>query len=114
VKKDPDDWLTRHKTIWYKYIHHLDHQMTVSPKLHIWATQLSQSYLQQHDPQSLTLDTTTTSWTQYLNDSMEIEPEQAWQTVGSKKLSKNVTYTPVTRSVKRQCDEHSTLQRAEN
>jgi hypothetical protein len=50
-KNDPDDWLTCHKIVWYNYIYHLDYQLTASPKLHIWASQLSQSYLQQFDPQ---------------------------------------------------------------
>jgi hypothetical protein len=47
-----------YKLIWYNYLHHIDRDMDIPPNfLSAYATQASQQLLQQHDPDSLQMET---------------------------------------------------------
>ena len=81
----PVDWLKRHKIIWYSYMHHVDHQIDIPPKLFAWATQVTKAFLLFHEPRFIDIGTTTsTTLKQILN-------ELPWKIVGSN-ASKKVTY----------------------
>ena len=70
--------LTIHRMIWYNYLYHVDHELTIPPKLHSWATLISQPYLIAHDPGSLVMNTTHKSWAelQIQPESMELDDTQ--------------------------------------
>jgi hypothetical protein len=81
----PVDWLKRHKIIWYSYMHHVDHQLDIPPKLFAWATQITKAFLLYHEPSFVEIDTTAPNT---LKQILNVPP---WKTVGPKS-SKKVTY----------------------
>jgi hypothetical protein len=89
IETDP---LQVHRSIWYNFTFHVDHEIDIPPKLHAWAMNVSQAYLVQNDPKILhEMDTLQYSWKKmpFRNSSREIEDQSEWIPVTRHRRSKS-------------------------
>ena len=98
--RKPEDWLHRHKIVWYNFMYFVDRNTDIPLTLQAWAIQVSQPFLFKHDPSFLKISTSTSTWKSIIDTGMEVDDPGDWKTVGLKQRSekKNVTlHEPETR-----------------
>ena len=59
--QQPDDWLHRHKIVWYNFMYFVDRNTDIPLTLQTWAIQVSQPFLYENDPSFLKISTLTST-----------------------------------------------------
>ena len=86
--------LRMHRMIWYNYMYHVDRDLDLPPKLDVWATTVTQPYLQVVDPDALHMDTMLLPWNKlilYMEKNRTVEGD--WKLVGSRQRPKTEAST---------------------
>jgi hypothetical protein len=74
-----------HRLVWYNYKSYLDREFNVNPKLHAWATNVSQPFLLEYSPELLEMDTEKFNWSSMLAHFAKHIDKGLWKEVGTHK-----------------------------